>query len=76
MQKNTRFISDRLNDPLNGRVGLKYAGAEVKNRMLFDGFFKICNNDVLVSNTFDKSLNFSWVKILIKELVHRMQVDE
>ena len=34
---NARLILDRLDDPVNRRVGLKYAGAEVKNGKLVVG---------------------------------------
>jgi len=40
---NARLILDRLNDPLNRRVELKIAGAEVKNGKLVVGeWYSIC----------------------------------
>ena len=42
-ESNARLILDRLDDQLNRRVGLKYAGAEVKNGKLVVGEWRqIC----------------------------------
>jgi len=40
---NARLVLDRLDDPLNRRVGLKIAGAEMKNGKLVIGeWYSIC----------------------------------
>ena len=42
-ESNARLILNRLDDPLNRRVGLKIAGAEMKNGKLVVGdWYSIC----------------------------------